>query len=76
MKHALRQRPANRAGETTEQCEIGDWPARLAAIHAAERGEDCIVKAGAHAKSNQHPGQQIDRQRVGKTHKREAGGIK
>ena len=45
LDHECAQRPADRAGETAEQCEIGDWPARLAAIHAAERGEDCIVKA-------------------------------
>jgi hypothetical protein len=50
-------------------------PRGLAAIHAAKRGEDCIVKACAHSETNQHPGQQINRQRVRKTHKREACGI-
>ena len=63
LDHEGAERPADGAGKSAEQREIGDRRARLAAVHASERGENRVVKAGAHAEADQHPGGEIHRQR-------------
>ncbi len=63
LDHEGAERPADGAGETAKQRQIGDRRARLTAIHAAERGEDRVIKPGAHAEADQHPSGEIDRQR-------------
>src|SRR5207344_2598049 len=75
LNHESAQRPANCAGKTTEQRQAGNWSARFAAIHAAKRSENSVIESGAHSETNEHPGEQIDRQNIGQTDQREACGI-
>src|SRR5215475_534055 len=75
LDHKCTQRPANRAGKTAKERQAGDRPARFAAIHPAECGENRIIKASAHSEANEHPGEQINRQCMRQTNKREACGI-
>ena len=75
VDHEGAERPAHRAGKPAEQREIGDRPARLAAVEPAERGEHRIIEPGAHAEPDQGPAGEIDRQRRRQTDHHQAGGV-
>ena len=49
------QRPADRAGEAGDQRDAGDRAARILSVDAAERSERGVVKAEAHADTEQQP---------------------
>ncbi len=55
FKSERAQRPADRAGEASDQGDAGDRATRILAVDAAKRAERSVVKAKAHAHTQQQP---------------------
>ena len=51
-----RERPSDRARETSDQGDAGDRSARGAAVKPGERGESWIIKAHRHTDTQRSPG--------------------